>query len=54
LFAAFAFLAAVWGVVAGKVRPKPDVRHLPAWLTIGFSAAMALVAVAVIVGLWTQ
>ena len=54
LFAAFAFMAAVWGEATGKVRPKPDVRHLPAWMTIGFSGAMALVAVAVIVGLWTH
>lgn len=54
LFAAFCFLAAVWRELTDHVAPKPEVRPIPAWLTVGFSGFMALVAVAVIIGLWAR
>lgn len=52
-FAAFAFVAAVWREMhPDAFPPKPDVKMLPAWVMIGFSAFMALVSVAVVAGLW--
>lgn len=54
LFATFCFLAAVWRELTDHVAPKPELRLIPAWLTVGFSGFMALVAVAVILGLWAH
>lgn len=54
LFAAFSFLAAVWRELTDNVAPQPEVKRLPGWLMVAFSAFMALVAIAVIVGLWAH
>ena len=48
-------LAAVWREVdQGVPPPRPDVRRLPAWVMIGFSGFLVLVAAAVLIGLWTR
>ena len=55
LFAGFAFIAAVWRELnPDSLAPNPDVRKLPGWVMIGFSAFMAVVALAVVIGLWAQ
>ena len=55
LFAQFSFVAAVWREVdQGVPPPRPDVRRLPAWVMIGFSGFLVLVAAAVLIGLWTR
>ncbi|WP_084607418.1 YidH family protein [Sphingomonas jaspsi] len=55
LFAQFSFIAAVWREVdTGVPPPRPDVRKLPAWIMVGFSGFLVLVAGAVLVGLWTR
>jgi len=54
-FAAFAFIAAVWREMnPDSLSPNPDVRKLPGWVMVAFSGFMAVVAVAVVVGLWAQ
>ncbi len=54
LFAGFAFIAAVWREMnPDSLAPNPDVRKLPGWVMIGFSAFMAVVSLAVVIGLWS-
>lgn len=51
-FAMFCFVAAVWREVDGRVAQHPDVRRLPGWVLVGFSAFLVLVSGAVLAGLW--
>ena len=55
LFAMFCFIAAVWREIDNGVPPpRLDVRRLPPWITIAFSAFLVLVSGAVLVGLWAH
>ncbi|MBW8783461.1 MAG: DUF202 domain-containing protein [Novosphingobium sp.] len=55
LFAVFCFGAGVWRELAqGTPPPRPDVHRIPPWLLIGFNGFLALVALAVLVGMLTR
>ncbi len=55
LFASFCFLAAVWRELdMARPSPHPDIRTLPGWILIAFSAFLILVSIAVLIGLWTS
>lgn len=52
-FAAFCFGAAVWReLFPGTPPPQPDVRRLPRILLFALNGFLALVALAVLVGIW--
>lgn len=54
MFGIFCFVAAVWREIDGSVPPPhPDVRRIPAYVTIGFSTFLVLVSAAILIGLWT-
>src|ERR1051325_4501770 len=53
VFAAFCFLAAVWRELSpGAPPPEPDVRRLPRALLFALNGFLALVALAVLFGVW--
>ncbi|HEX2724690.1 MAG TPA: DUF202 domain-containing protein [Beijerinckiaceae bacterium] len=53
LFSAFCFGAAVWRQLdPGVPPPRPDVRRIPAYLLVIVNAFLALVALAVMMGIW--
>src|SRR3954454_7967065 len=52
-FAAFCFIAAVWREMSpGTPPPQPDVRRLPRVLLFALNGFLALVALAVLFGVW--
>src|SRR3954468_14581046 len=52
-FAAFCFIAAVWReLFPGTPPPQPDLRRLPRLLLFALNGFLALVAVAVLFGVW--
>ena len=52
-FAAFCFIAAVWRELSpGAPPPEPDVRQLPRVLLFALNGFLALVALAVLFGVW--
>jgi putative membrane protein len=52
-FAAFCFVAAVWRELSpGAPPPQPDVRQLPRVLLFALNGFLALVALAVLFGVW--
>ena len=52
-FAAFCFIAAVWRELSpGAPPPQPDVRQLPRVLLFALNGFLALVALAVLFGVW--
>jgi putative membrane protein len=52
-FAAFCFVAAVWRELSpGAPPPEPDVRRLPRVLLFALNGFLALVALAVLFGVW--
>ena len=52
-FAAFCFVAAVWRELSpGAPPPQPDVRRLPRVLLFALNGFLALVALAVLFGVW--
>ena len=52
-FAAFCFIAAVWRELSpGASPPQPDVRQLPRVLLFALNGFLALVALAVLFGVW--
>ena len=52
-FAAFCFIAAVWRELSpGAPPPQPDVRRLPRVLLFALNGFLALVALAVLFGVW--
>lgn len=52
LFSAFCFVAAVWRELTA-IAPAPDLRRLPTALLMAVDAFLVLVALAVLVGIWT-
>ncbi|HEY7385458.1 MAG TPA: DUF202 domain-containing protein [Beijerinckiaceae bacterium] len=53
LFSAFCFGAAVWRQLdPGVPPPRPDVRRIPPYLLLTVNAFLALVALAVLMGIW--
>ena len=53
IFAAFCFVAAVWReLFPGTPPPQPDVRRLPRVLLVALNGFLALVALAVLFGIW--
>lgn len=52
LLSAACFVAGVWREIdPGTPPPRPDVRRLPVWALIAFNGFLALIALAVLVGL---
>ena len=52
-FAAFCFIAAIWRELSpGAPPPEPDVRQLPRVLLFALNGFLALVALAVLFGVW--
>jgi putative membrane protein len=53
LFSAFCFVAAVWRqLYPGPPPPDPDTRRIQPWLLVLLNGFLALVAIAVLVGIW--
>jgi putative membrane protein len=53
LFSAFCFVAGVWRqILTGAPPPKPDVPRLPPIMLVAVNGFLAVVAVAVVLGLW--
>ena len=53
LFSAFCFVAGVWRDLSpGAPPPKPDIRRLPSYLLLALNGFLALVAMAVLLGIW--
>lgn len=53
LFSAFCFIAAVWRQLhPGPPPPAPDTRRIQPWLLVLVNGFLALVAFAVLVGIW--
>ncbi|MFL6799718.1 MAG: YidH family protein [Xanthobacteraceae bacterium] len=53
LFAAFCFVAGVWRQVdPGAPPPEPNTRRLPPWVLLILNGFLAVVAAAVLTGLW--
>jgi putative membrane protein len=52
-FSVFCFAAAVWReLVPRAVNPAPDAPRMPAWILIGFTVCLILVACAALVVVW--
>jgi putative membrane protein len=52
-FAVFCFVAAVWReLFPGTLPPRPDARRLPRVLLFALNGFLALVALAVLFGIW--
>jgi inner membrane protein YidH len=55
LFSGFCFGAAVWReLFAGAPPPKPDVQHIPRGVLYVLNGFLALVTLAVLIGIWMQ
>jgi putative membrane protein len=53
-FSAFCFVAAIWReLYPGAPPPKPDTHRLPRGLLVGVNGFLVIVAVAVVVGIWS-
>ena len=53
LFSAFCFVAAVWRqLYPGPPPPDPDTHRIQPWLLVLLNGFLALVALAVLVGIW--
>lgn len=53
VFSAFCFVAAVWRQMTPEFnQPLPEVRHIPSWALVVFTATMVLVSIAALLGIW--
>ena len=53
MFSVFCFGAAIWRHLdSGVPPPLPDVAHIPPWILIAVNGFLALVALAVLIGIW--
>lgn len=55
IFSAFCFLAGIWRHHhPGPPPPRPDARPLPLAVLVAFNLFLALLSLAVLIGLWTR
>lgn len=54
LFSTFCFIAAVWRQMVPVAPPQPDTRRLPPVLLLAVNGVLALVSLAVLLGIWNR